>query len=35
MLEPGGGARLALEALDHAAGPGDVGPQHFDREPAF
>jgi hypothetical protein len=35
VLEPGGGAGLALEALDHAGGPGDVGAQDFHREPAL
>ena len=32
MLEPGGRAGLALEALDHPAGPGDIGPQHLHRQ---
>jgi hypothetical protein len=32
VLEPRSGAGLALEALDHPSGPGDVGAQHLHRE---
>jgi len=35
VLEPGGCPGLALEPLDHAGRPGDVGPQHLHRQPAL